>query len=78
MRISYADLPFWVLLHHQGAYDLIDQAGLQFIQDWDMIEFERTVFSKRKPIFTSEQESCLRERLRILDVQMPLDRKSVV
>lgn len=72
MRISYADLPFWVLLHHQGAYDLIDQAGLQFIQDWDMIEFERTVFSKRKPIFTSEQESCLRERLRILDVQMPL------
>ena len=72
MRISYADLPFWVLLHHQGAYDLIDQVGLQFIQDWDMIEFERTVLGAEKPFYTPEQEALLRERLHILEIQMPL------
>lgn len=72
MRISYADLPFWVLLHHQGAYDLIDQAGLQFIPNWDMIEFERTILGEEEPFYTSEQEDILRERLHILDMQMPL------
>ena len=71
MSISYTDLPFRELLHHQGAYDRINAAGLKLIPGWDMVLFERTVLGSEKPFYTPEQEIMLRECLLDLDIQMP-------
>lgn len=71
MSITYTNLPFRELLHHQGAYDRINATGQKLIADWDMVLFERTVFGSEKPFYTTEQETKLKESLHDLDIQMP-------
>lgn len=71
MPISYSELSFRELLHHQGAYDLINATGLKLIPQWDMVLFERTVFGNEQVFYTPEQEAMLKESLRDLDSQMP-------
>ena len=41
MPVSYETIPFEQLLGHQAAYDLIDDAGRDRFEDWDILEFER-------------------------------------
>lgn len=71
MPISYSELSFRELLHHQGAYDRINTAGLELISEWDMVSFERTVFGDKQAFYTPEQEAMLKACLRDLDTQMP-------
>lgn len=71
MSISYTDLPFRELLHHQGAYDRINETGQKLIADWDMVRFERTVLGSEMPFYSTEHESKLKESLQDLDIQMP-------
>ena len=71
MPTSYSELSFRELLHHQGAYDRINSTGLKLIPQWDIVQFERTVFGNEQVFYTPEQEAKLKKSLLDLDTQMP-------
>ena len=42
MPVSYDLVPYEQLLCHQAAYDIIDLAGRERFENWDILEFEKS------------------------------------
>ena len=43
MPVSFENLEFRRLLHHKLAYECIDAVGGSLYDDWDVIQFEKSV-----------------------------------
>ena len=73
MPVSFENLEFRRLLHHKLAYECIDAVGGSLYDDWDVIQFEKSVLGAEYcPAFKREDElAILRQELLRLDGQMP-------
>lgn len=72
MSKSYNDLDFNILLHHQRAYELIDDVGKANIKNWNILEFEKIVFSAQEYLIgLSDKYHLLKSKLFELDIEMP-------
>jgi hypothetical protein len=73
MPVSFESLEFGRLLHHKLAYECIDAVGGSLYDDWDVIQFEKSVLGAEYcPAFKREDElAILRQELLRLDGQMP-------
>ncbi len=72
MPIKYESLDFKTLLHHQGAYEIIDDNGHHLFSDWNIIAFEKEIFGDYDTRYKNdEQISNLRFGLDRLDNSSP-------
>lgn len=73
MPVSYETIPYEQLLCHQAAYDLIDLAGRDRFENWDMLEFEKATLGAGSTgyICTDEDHHAVVESLKSLNSTMP-------
>ena len=72
MPIPYEKLDFQKLFHHQGAYDRIDAVGMTLHPEWDIIEFEKTLFgAEGRHFFQPGHDDVLKSELPNLNDVMP-------
>lgn len=73
MPVSYETIPFEQLLGHQAAYDLIDDAGRDRFEDWDILEFEKSTLGAGSTVYirNDEDHKAIVERLKPLNDAMP-------
>ncbi len=72
MPIPYNELDYRILLHHQEAYDCIDDNGHHIFDDWDMHEFVNSILGTGNPRFLYDERSKdLKGYFRGLDDSMP-------
>ncbi len=72
MPIPYKELDYRILLHHQEAYDCIDDNGHHIFDDWDMHEFVNSILGAGNPRFLYDERSkYLKGYFRGLDEAMP-------
>ena len=70
--IPFEKLDFDKLFHHQGAYERIDAVGKKLHPDWDIIEFEKSLFGAYgNHFFERGKDNVLKRDLSELDTIMP-------
>lgn len=73
MPILYETIPYEQLLCHQAAYDLIDLAGRERFENWDILEFEKSTLGvgSIRYIRTKEDHQAIVSSLKSLNRTMP-------
>ena len=72
MPIPYEKLDFTILFHSQAAYERIDSVGKKLHSDWDIIEFEKSLFGAGgNRFFPADKEDDLKIELADLNESMP-------
>ena len=73
MPVPYETVPYEQLLCHQAAYDLIDLAGRERFEDWDILEFEKATLGagSTRYICTDEDHRTVIGSLKTLNSTMP-------
>ena len=70
--IPFEKLDFDKLFHHQAAYERIDAVGKTLLPEWDIIEFEKSLFGAwGTHFFARGKEDVLKRNLSELDTIMP-------
>lgn len=70
--IPFEKLDFDKLFHHQAAYDRIDAVGKSLLPEWDIIEFEKSLFGAGgRHFFERGKDDVLKRNLSELDTIMP-------
>ena len=73
MPVSYDLVPYEQLLCHQAAYDIIDLAGRERFENWDILEFEKSTLGvgSVRYIRTEEDHHAIVGGLQSLNSTMP-------
>ena len=73
MPVSYVKIPYNQLLCHQEAYNLIDKAGKDRVDNWDMRAVENAVLGGENLSLICEKEKFdeIVSALEVLDSKMP-------
>ena len=72
MPIPYEKLDFTILFHSQAAYERIDSVGKKLHSDWDIVEFEKSLFGAGgNRFFPADKEDDLKIELADLNESMP-------
>lgn len=70
--IPFEKLDFDKLFHHQAAYERIDAVGKTLLPEWDIIEFEKSLFGAcGTHFFARGKDDVLKRNLSELDTIMP-------
>jgi hypothetical protein len=73
MPVPYETVPYEQLLCHQAAYDLIDLAGRDRFENWDVLEFAKAILGmgNTRYICTDEDYQAVIGNLKSLNSTMP-------